>query len=148
MTVRKKTLLFITFFIISVVLVGSFWVMAESVSAAEVKQLGGLKDTAGGIGYDATQETKKIPTYIGNIIGAALAFIGVIFMVLIWMGAFDLVGAGDNEETVNKAKSKIKNGVIGIAIIFASYLFVKVVLSIVSGGIGEDLFGGDGVFKI
>ncbi|MBA3047355.1 hypothetical protein KKC83_02410 [Patescibacteria group bacterium] len=135
MTTHKKILFLTTvFFIISIVFIANFLIIAESAGAADAPELGGLKDTAGNIGYNTAQVAEEASIYIGEIISATLAFIGVIFMVLIWMGAFDLIGAGDNEEIVAKGKSKIKNGVIGIAIIFASYLFVKVVLSIASGG--------------
>lgn len=133
---KKKLLLAIFFFIISIAFINNLLIAVEFADVANAKELvlGGLEDTGKGIGYDTGKETKDIPDYIGNIINAVLAFIGVIFMVLIWMGAFDLIGAGGNEEIVKKGKLKIKNGAIGIVIVFAAYLLAKVILSLAIGG--------------
>ncbi|MFA4833734.1 MAG: hypothetical protein WC619_02695 [Patescibacteria group bacterium] len=125
----------------------SFLLAAGAVSA-EKSPLGGLENTGKGIGYGAgtegTTAKTEIASLIGKIIGAVMAFTGVVFMVLIWMGALDIVGAGGNDEEVKKGKDKIKNGAIGVLIVFAAYIFAYVVLSIASGGFGV----GFNIFKI
>jgi hypothetical protein len=96
----------------------------------------GLEKTGGEIGYKPGEEGKakiEIAEMIGNIIAAVMAFIGVAFFVLIIMGALDIVGAGGNDEMVKKGKDKIKNGAIGVLIVFAAYLFAHLVLTIASG---------------
>jgi len=63
-----------------------------------------------------------------------MSMIGLVFMILIWMGAFDIISAGGNEEQLQKGKKKIKNGGIGILIMFSAYLLAKTILDIVGGG--------------
>ncbi|MDD5071281.1 MAG: hypothetical protein PHQ42_00930 [Patescibacteria group bacterium] len=96
----------------------------------------GLEKTGGEIGYKPGEEGKgemEIAQFIGNIIAAVMAFVGVAFFILIIMGALDIVGAGGNDEMVKKGKDKIKNGAIGVLVIFAAYLFAHLVLTIASG---------------
>ena len=57
----------------------------------------------------------------------------MIFMVLILMGAFAILGAGGNEEHVIEGKKKIKNGAIGMAIVFAAYISAHVLLGWLTG---------------
>jgi|GEM_PF-1260805 len=109
---------------------------AEEPSGAAESFNQGLEKTGGEIGYKSVQGDKaktEIASLIGNIIGAVMAFIGVVFFVLIIMGALDIVGAGGNDEMVKKGKDKIKNGAIGVLIVFAAYLFTHLVLTIASG---------------
>jgi len=109
---------------------------AEEPSGAAESFNQGLEKTGGEIGYKSVQgdkEKTEIASLIGNIIGAVMAFIGVVFFVLIIMGALDIVGAGGNDEMVKKGKDKIKNGAIGVLIVFAAYLFTHLVLTIASG---------------
>ena len=115
-------------FVFSVLII----VFVFSIASVSAQNLQGLDETAKGIGYrsPSTEETTKIQisTYVGTIIAAVLGFIGVIFMVLILMGAFAILGAGGNEEHVIEGKKKIKNGAIGMAIVFAAYISAKVLL--------------------
>ncbi len=109
---------------------------AEEPSGAAESFNQGLEKTGGEIGYKSVQGDKaktEIASLIGNIIGAVMAFIGVAFFILIIMGALDIVGAGGNDEMVKKGKDKIKNGAIGVLIVFAAYLFAHLVLTIASG---------------
>jgi hypothetical protein len=123
-----KILLIIIFSIFSISLL--LPIASTAVAAVE---LPGLKEAGKEIGYKNT-ETSKIGIIIGKIIQAILGFVGVIFMVLILMGAFDIQGAGGNEEAVKKGKDKIKNGAIGLAIIFSAYIISYVFLGWLAGG--------------
>lgn len=121
----------------------AFSFAAAGTGAAET--LGGLEKTGQGIGYDtgvAGTAKTEIASLIGKIIGAVIAFTGVVFMVLIWLGALDIIGAGGNDETVKKGKDKIKNGAIGVLIVFAAYIFAYVILGIAGGkfGVGFNIF--------
>ena len=128
-------------FAILFIFVFTFFLAIEAVRAEEplsgvdsFKQ--GLTQTGDKIGYKSGEEGKaktEIADLIGNIIAAVMAFVGVVFMVLIIMGAMDIIGAGGNDEMVKKGKDKIKNGAIGVLIVFAAYLFAYMVLTIVSG---------------
>ena len=117
------------------IFVFSFILAVGAVRAEE--PLGGLEKTGQGIGYGTEHKDPEAKTeiaeMIGNIIAAVMAFVGVVFMVLIIMGAMDIVDAGGNDEKVKEGKDKIKNGAIGVLIVFAAYLFAYLVLTMASG---------------
>lgn len=90
--------------------------------------LEGLNVTAGEAGLiitgterpdDARMEINKI---IGTIINAILGFTGVIFLVLIIAAGELWLTAGGNSEQTEKARGLIFNAVIGLLIVFGSYL--------------------------
>lgn len=58
-----------------------------------------------------------------------LLFIGgaLLFLAMLCLGAFRWVTAGDNAEVVKKAQSTLSFSVIGLALIFISYLAVKLI---------------------
>lgn len=64
---------------------------------------------------------QDIPTAIGQIIGAVLAFVGIIFFVLMIYAGLMWMTARGNEEQVTKAKNLIGAAVIGMIIVFAAY---------------------------
>ena len=125
---NKKIILIIILSIFSVFLLLS---IADSAIAA-VEKLPGLEKTGKAIGYHDS-ETSAIGWYIGKIIQSVLALIGVIFMVIILMGAFEIQGAGGNEEALKKGKDKIKNGAIGLTIIFSAYIISYILLDWLAG---------------
>ena len=65
---------------------------------------------------------------IGLFIGALLAFVGVLFLVLTIMGGVQWMTAGGNAEKVSQAQLRIRNGVIGVIIIFTAYIITGAVL--------------------
>ncbi len=77
------------------------------------------KTRPGGPGQPVTEQT--IASYVGGIIQIALGFVGIILFIVILYGGFLWMTAGGNEEQVTKAKTWIKNGVIGIIIIVMAY---------------------------
>jgi len=111
---------------------------ADSVDAEKIFQ-DSLSGAGKEIGYDVATEKNKINTrtriadIIGTVIAAIVSFIGLIFFVLIFMGALDIIGAGGNDEDVLKGKKKIKNGAIGILLIFAAYVFAELLLKLIFG---------------
>lgn len=62
-----------------------------------------------------------IPTGIGRIVGAILAFIGVIFFILMIYGGFMWMTARGNEQQTTRAKELIMAAVIGLIIVLAAY---------------------------
>ncbi len=58
---------------------------------------------------------------LGVLIGAALSFIGIIFMVLIIYGGLLWMTARGNDQQVEKAKNLIVQSFIGLIIILAAY---------------------------
>ena len=63
-----------------------------------------------------------LPRAIGNIISLFLSFVGLILLVIIVYAGFLWLTAQGNEEQVTKAKSLLKNGIIGLVIILGSYV--------------------------
>ncbi len=124
---NKKIISIVILFVFSVFLLLS--VISPAMAAGE---LPGLKKTGEAIGYHDSK-TSSTGKYIGKIIQSVLAFIGIIFMIIILMGAFDIQGAGGNEETVKKGKDKIKNGAIGLAIVFSAYIVSYIFLNWLAG---------------
>ncbi len=123
------------FLLILLVLLVPVFVAAKPALAAasyNFSDNSGLKDAAGGVGYNTGLEKDSISVIIGQVINAILSLIGVVFMVLIWLGALDIVGANGDQSLYKKGKDRIKNGAIGILVIFIAYLFTKVVLGILT----------------
>ena len=61
---------------------------------------------------------------IGIIISYMLAFLGVIFLVLVIYSGFQWMTAGGNEEKVENSKKRIIQASIGLALVLFSYMIV------------------------
>lgn len=72
----------------------------------------------------------SLPALIGTIIKAALLFVGTIFLVVTLYGGFTWMTAGGNADQVKKAASLIRNGVIGLIIIFVSFALTLFVFDV------------------
>ena len=77
----------------------------------------GLNETAAGTGHTASD----IPATIGKVVGAALAFVGVVFLILMIYGGFLWMLARGNETEVTKAKDTIIAAIIGLIIVLSAY---------------------------
>ncbi len=88
----------------------------------------GLNETAGasGAGYGAAGD---LPALIGNIIEVALGFVGFLAFAFILYAGFLWMTAGGNEENVTKAKTMMRNAVVGFIIISAAYAIVNFVIT-------------------
>lgn len=93
----------------------------------------GLSDTARSAGLPTEVD---LPTLVGNIIGQALALIGVLFFVLMVYGGFLWMTARGNEDQTTKARNTIIAAVIGMLIVFASYALTNFVFEAVQSGGG------------
>jgi hypothetical protein len=71
---------------------------------------------------------RDIRATIASIINVAMGLLGIIAVVIILIGGFQWMTAGGNEENVEKAKQRIIQGVIGLAIILASWAIARFVL--------------------
>ncbi len=75
-------------------------------------------------------------TTLGTIIGSALVIvlvfgaIAVLFMLV--FGAFEWITSGGDKESVSKARSRIVNALIGLAILAIAFVLVRVVGLIVN----------------
>ncbi len=62
-----------------------------------------------------------IQTKAGQIIGALLSFVGVLFLILMIYAGLMWMTAQGNSQQVDKAKELLINSVIGIIIVFSAY---------------------------
>ncbi|MFA6534216.1 MAG: hypothetical protein WCT37_03520 [Patescibacteria group bacterium] len=77
--------------------------------------------------------------YIGEIIGYLLSFLGIIFLLVIIFAGFRWMTAGGNEEQVTEAKSLLKNGIIGMAIILAAGVISLAAFNILTIAISQPI---------
>jgi len=107
--------------------------------AQEDKMLERLHRIAQGLGMvpvdtsDPNNAQARVGTIIGQVLGSALAFTGVIFIILIIYAGFLWMTAKGNESQVEKAQSILKTSIIGVVIIGMSYALTRLVGSLISG---------------
>ncbi len=83
-----------------------------------------LTQTAGDLGYG---ESPHILIIIVIIIQYILGLIGVLFLVLTIIAGFQWMTAGGNEDTVKKARDRIKNAVYGLVITLGAYIIANTI---------------------
>ena len=90
-------------------------------------------ETARGTGHLDLSLSQKTPEQIvAQAIKILLAFLGVIFLILMMYGGFKWMLSGGNSEDVSAAKKIIKNGFIGLIIILAAYGITSMVGSLLT----------------
>ena len=99
----------------------------------------GLSATAGAAGLTKTSGS-ELPVLVGNMLGTALSFIGVLFFALMVFGGFMWMTARGNEEQTKKAMNSITAAVIGLVIVLSSYTITNFVFDTV--GIQSSPSGG------
>lgn len=119
----KKTLYLLTLLIIISL---SVFVFNSALAVEDLLDIkSGLNAAATGqtgAGYDATQaNANTIPAFIGQIVRVVLSFVGAIFFILIILSGIQWMTAGGNEEKVTKARTRLINATIGLAITIAAY---------------------------
>jgi|GEM_PF-1542516 len=92
-----------------------------------------LTQFGGNMGY---RNEDNLAQKIASIINIVLGFLGIIAVVYIMYAGFKWMTAGGNDEEIGKAKSTIKNAVIGIGVIFLSYAIVNFAVSRLSDATG------------
>lgn len=103
--------------------------VAPAVHAAQINA--GLQPIANVIALG----TSDIRTIVGRIIYVALGIMGTVLLVIIIYAGFLWMTAGGNEEQIETAKKWIKNAVIGLAIILASYAITYFIITRLMGAI-------------
>lgn len=101
----------------------------------------GLSATAGAAGL---KTNKSLPQLVGQIVGAGLSLLGIIFLGLMLYGGFRWMTARGDTKMVSEAKDTITNAVIGIAIVVSAYAITDFVIKAVVGGAGGGGGGGGG----
>jgi hypothetical protein len=74
-------------------------------------------------------ESGDILPIISALISLVLSFLGIVLVVMIIWAGIMWMTAGGEKTNVQKAKDMIKNGVIGLLIVLASYAITSFVIS-------------------
>lgn len=92
--------------------------------------LNGLKQTG-----DKVEGVSREPlsAQVGNIVGAILSFVGVIFLLLMIYGGLMWMTARGNEEQVQKARSTIVAAIIGLVVVMAAYAITSFIGGALAG---------------
>lgn len=77
--------------------------------------------------------TTDVNVLVGGIIRSVLGVVGVIALVVIIYGGFEMLTSAGNEERVERGREALLWAVIGIAVIFGSYGILQAVLNILGG---------------
>ena len=80
-----------------------------------------------GQAFDETGTPTDVRTITGNIIKVFLAFLAIIFTVLIIVAGYKWMTAGGNETRLADAKAQIRTGIIGFIIILCAYAITEFV---------------------
>jgi hypothetical protein len=99
--------------------------------------LSGLETTAGEVTAFSSQNPGEnfISTAAGKIIGTALSFVGVLFLILMIMAGITWMTAAGNDQQTKKAKDLLVSSIIGIIIVFAAYAITAFVGNFVSSNL-------------
>lgn len=95
---------------------------------------GCLGDAAGteGAGYDTAADDTRLAKILGQIVRAFLSLIGIIFISYTIYGGFLWMTAAGNDEKMTKAKSIIRNGIIGLIVILSAAAIYALVNQIIT----------------
>lgn len=130
----QKTILAFLFAAVLVLSGGVSSVFAQSGFSAKNT---GLDESAQKAGYNVglscqSQPGGCIPYIIGNTVNVLLGAFGSLFLVLLIWGGFQYMTAQGDEPKVKKAQETLKNAIIGVLIVTASYAIATFVLKSVT----------------
>lgn len=116
-----------------------------SVSAQQgVNVRGEFQNTLERSGLAQRGSQANVYNAIGQVVNAFLGLIGIaVFVLVVYAGALWILAAG-NETNVETAKAILKGAVIGLVIIFASYVIVNFTLQQLNRALGTNSTVGEG----
>jgi len=117
----------------SIMLVAGSGLLIATAALADAG-LFGLDATAGKAGLKSNVAGPA--TAAGSIVGYALAFIGVVFFVLMVYGGIRWMTARGSSEIVTQAQDTIKSAFIGMIVVFLSYAITQFILSRLTTAVG------------
>lgn len=79
-----------------------------------------------------TLGSRDLRTTVAAIINVALSLLGIVAVVIILIGGFKWMTAGGSQDKVDEARKLIFSGIIGLAIIFASWAIARFVITSLS----------------
>lgn len=135
----KKKILFLTFIIL-------IFILFKNIPIAQAEDNPGndpnfilkkVQDVAENSGYSKQTTEETLETTVAKIVQVVLGFLGILFLILIIIGGYQWMSAGGNEEIITKARKRIINATIGLAIIILSYMVTMFIMHTIykSGGV-------------
>ncbi|MBI1961451.1 MAG: Ig-like domain-containing protein, partial [Parcubacteria group bacterium] len=94
----------------------------------------------------AVQSDRDLKSVITTIVNIALGFLGTVAVIIIIYAGYLWMTASGNEEQITRAKSILRNAVIGLVIIMASWAIAAFVINRLGGAIGGGSGGGGSGF--
>ncbi len=88
--------------------------------------------------------TQDIRVSIAKVIRVMLGLVGIIAIIIIIYAGFLWMTSAGNEEQISKAKSILRNAVIGLIIIFSAFSIVSFIIGMLTGEFGQPGPGGPG----
>ena len=104
---------------------------STNASSSKNMIIGKLQKVGDEAGYPQAHDYTIIDT-IAIIIKSILSLLGIIFLILTIISGFQWMTAGGNEDTINKAKAKLKNSIIGLAIVLLSFTISTFVFNVLN----------------
>lgn len=135
--------LLLAFFWIFTVFINTQNVKAADSSLWDLQKQSGMGNDSGSVGEvfeGPSGETRDVRGIVVSGVRIFLGFLGLYFTVLIILGGFRWMNSRGNEEEVTKAKSQIKNAIIGMIIVIAAYAIAEIVIEFTEDSIEGDLF--------
>ncbi len=132
----KFILKFLPLFFISIALTTNLTAFASDLKGEMDDKVSQIRESAG---FDA--EPASIGDVLGYAIQIVLSLLAVIFLILTIIAGFKWMTASGNEETITKAKKSLKESIIGLFIVLASYAITYFIFSQLGGaGLGIGTF--------
>lgn len=126
----KKIKLFVWLSVFGAGLAAAAFGAADFVSAQDF----GVNAVNNGLNGALTSADPRL--LVGRIIQVILGFLGVLAVVIIMYAGFLWTTSAGDEEKISRAKSILRNGLIGLAIILSSWGIATFIISRLSGAVG------------
>lgn len=91
----------------------------------------GTKDMQGDLQAISGLSDSDPRMIVASIVKTALGFLGIIAVVIIVIGGYEWMTSGGSDEKAKQGRTRITNGVIGLAIILAAYGIANLIINIV-----------------
>lgn len=88
--------------------------------------------------YGDSGDPQDIRAVVANIVQIVLEFLAIIFLVLVVWSGFEWMTAGGNQEKIDQAKKRLRNSIIGLAIVLMAYGITYFVLDQLTQAVSDD----------
>lgn len=138
MILSSKKIFFCRKFFVIAAFIFFFAVPLQMYAAEADTAQGLLKNVGTNAKYNTKGDDTGLAQTIGNIISASLGLLGVLFLAFTVFAGYMYLTAGGDEERVKTAIKYLRNAVIGLIIVLASFGITKwVVNAIVQSSLTE-----------